>query len=80
MVERDKCMGVSQLLGHVPGLPPESTPMNGNVAKLGVQRWINVYYVNIDQRLVFDSATNDTRTSRKGFLGMAAPLRVQEDC
>ena len=27
MVKSDKCMGVSQLLGHVPGLPAKSTPM-----------------------------------------------------
>ena len=25
VVKSDKCMGVSQLLGHVPGMPPEST-------------------------------------------------------
>ena len=32
MVKSDKCMGVSQLLGgHVPGLPPKSTPMIGIV-------------------------------------------------
>ena len=42
VVKRDKCMGISHLLGHVPGLPPESTPMNGNVTKLGVQKWMNV--------------------------------------
>src|SRR6218665_4217242 len=27
VVKSDKYMGVSQLLGHVPGLPPKSTPM-----------------------------------------------------
>jgi len=27
VVKSDKCMGDSQLLGHVPGLPPKSTPM-----------------------------------------------------
>ena len=27
VVKSDKCMDVSQLLGHVPGLPPKSTPM-----------------------------------------------------
>jgi len=27
VVKSDKCMGDSQLLGHVPKLPPKSTPM-----------------------------------------------------
>jgi len=28
VVKTDKCLGVSQLLGGVPGLPPKSTPMD----------------------------------------------------
>ena len=30
MVKSDKCMGVSQLLGHVSRLPPKSKPIGSN--------------------------------------------------